>query len=96
MTYVFQDWAVAAEVVGVLGFLSYVATYSALTLRWIDSRGTTYFLCNLCSASLVLSGLTASFNLASALIHCFWICISIVAVVLRIVRPSKGVGATPA
>jgi len=84
MTHMTADTAQILELIGVAGFMSYVATYFALTLRWLDGNGTAYFACNMASASMVLIGLMASFNLASALIQVFWIGISIVAIALRI------------
>lgn len=72
------------EAIGVAGFALYVINYGLLTFQKITSASNTYFVLNLAAASLVLVGLTHSFNLASALIQLFWIAISLVAIVLRI------------
>jgi len=78
----------AFECVGVAGFAIYVLNYAMLTFHRITSHSKTYFVLNLIAASMVLVGLTHSFNLASALIQLFWIAISIAAIALRL-RPSK-------
>lgn len=72
-----------AEWAGVCGFLVYVANYSLLSFRLIDSEHRLYFSMNLLAATLVLFSLTAQFNFASLLIQVFWICVSIVAILLR-------------
>lgn len=74
------------EVIGVLGFAIYVLNYLLLTVNWLTSQCTSYFALNMLAATLVLIGLTHSFNLASALIQSFWIVISIIAIVIRIRR----------
>lgn len=74
------------EVIGIIGFALYVMNYTLLTVNWMTSQSTSYFVLNMLAASLVLIGLTHSFNLASALIQSFWIVISIVAIALRM-RP---------
>ena len=76
------------EALGVVGFGVYVLAYSLLTFGKLNSRDATYFGMNLCASSLVLIGLTASFNLASAMIQMFWIVVSIVAISLRLLRRS--------
>ena len=72
------------ETIGVLGFCLYVLNYTLLTLHRVTSHSTTYFIINLAAASMVLLGLSNSFNLASALIQMFWIVISITAIVIRL------------
>lgn len=72
------------ETIGVIGFALYVINYAALTFHKITSHSNTYFVLNLLAATLVLVGLTHSFNLASALIQMFWIVISITAIVVRL------------
>lgn len=73
-----------AEAIGVVGFIAYVANYLMLTFRIIPPAGVAYFCINVCAASMVLTGLTASFNMAAALIQGFWIVISIVGITLRL------------
>jgi hypothetical protein len=78
-----------AELVGVAGFFLYVANYGMLTLRFLSGHSVTYFALNLVAASFVLIGLTASFNLASALIQVFWVAMSLVGIALHMRRTSK-------
>ena len=68
---------------GVVGFGLYVLNYTLLSLNRLTSNSQIYFALNLIAASLVLLGLTHSFNLASALIQGFWIVLSLTALVLR-------------
>jgi len=89
MTYYFDALPPSIfEMVGMLGFATYVVTYGLLTFEKIDSHSKVYFVLNLCAASLVLVGLTHAFNLASAMIQVFWIGISITAIVMRM-RPAR-------
>jgi len=77
------------EAIGVSGFALYVLNYTLLTFQRITSASTTYFALNLAAATLVLIGLTYSFNLASALIQLFWIAISIAAIAIRLRGPAQ-------
>lgn len=88
MTY-FDTAYSAAEFIGVVGFFLYVTAYSMLTLRVLEGRSLAYFMLNLSASSCVLIGLTASFNLASALIQLFWVCMSLIGITLNLVRPVK-------
>ena len=72
--------------IGVLGFLTYVATFFALSLRLLTSEHLTYFALNIAAAAMVMVSLIHEFNLASALIQSFWILIGVIAVVLRVRR----------
>ncbi len=74
------------EIAGVFGFALYVMNYIMLTFRHLTSDCITYFAINFCAASLVLIGLTASFNLAAALLQGFWIIMSAIAISLRLMR----------
>ncbi len=74
------------DLVGIAGFSVYVCNYTLLTVHKLHSHDTAYFVLNLVAASLVLIGLTASFNLASALIQMFWVLISLTAICLRLRR----------
>ncbi len=74
------------RLLGVLGFFSYVAMYTCLSLRILNSESILYFAGNIVAASLVLISLTQDFNLASALIQIFWIAIGIPAIVLRLAK----------
>lgn len=95
ITYFISDFAMTyfvlpdapADIIGVLGFIIYVLTYSLLTLRCIGSASMIYFCLNLAAASFVLVGLTSNFNLASALIQLFWVTMSMIGIALQIMRP---------
>lgn len=73
----------ACEMIGVAGFALYVLSYGLISFHRITSSSRAYFGLNLVAASLVLIGLTHSFNLASALIQGFWIAISLAALFMR-------------
>lgn len=77
------------EIAGVFGFCLYVFNYAMLTLRRFTSDDIIFFAINFSAASLVLVGLTASFNLAAALIQGFWIIMSIIGISLRMTRRSR-------
>ena len=72
------------EAAGIFGFAVYVINYALLSFGVLHSECVRFFLLNLCAASLVLVGLTASFNLPSALIQLFWIAISMFAICRRL------------
>ena len=72
------------EMIGVLGFAIYVLNYALLTINKLKSEHMMYFVLNWLAATFVLIGLTASFNLASALIQVFWIGISTIGIMIRL------------
>jgi hypothetical protein len=76
------------NVIGVIGFSLYVMNYCLFTFHRLTSHSKLYFVINLMAASMVLIGLTHSFNLAAALIQLFWIVISTTAIIVRL-RQSK-------
>ena len=78
------------DAIGVAGFGFYVMNYALLTLDKLQSQHISYFVLNWLAATMVLIGLMASFNLASALIQIFWIGISTVGIMLRL-RKRKAV-----
>jgi hypothetical protein len=80
----FQSRVLVTEMLGIAGFGLYVANYLMLTFRVLTSNCVIYFVVNFTAASLVLIGLTASFNLAAALIQIFWIGISTIGIVTRV------------
>ncbi len=77
------------EMIGVSGFVLYVTNYALLTFRVLNTYHIAYFVINLCAASLVLIGLSASFNLAAAMIQFFWIAMSILAIAMRLYSRSS-------
>ena len=76
-----------ADHIGVFGFGLYVMSYTLLTLRILTASMPAYFCLNLTAASCVLIGLSVNFNLASALIQCFWVAMSLVGLALTVIRP---------
>lgn len=88
MTFNFLDLSLF-EVAGVFGFMLYVFNYAMLTLRRLTSDDISFFAINLSAAGLVLLGLTASFNLAAAMIQIFWIAMSVIGICLRMSRRSR-------
>ncbi len=77
-----------ADIIGVIGFFLYVTNYTMLTLRVVSGDAIKYFAVNLIAASCVLIGLSVHFNLASALIQCFFVSMSFVGLVLRLRKPA--------
>ena len=77
------------EIAGVFGFCLYVFNYAMLTLRRFTSDDIIFFVINFSAASLVLIGLTVSFNLAAALIQGFWIIMSVIGISLRMSRRTR-------
>ena len=65
------------DVVGLLGVLFYVTSYSALQFGKLDGNSVYYCILNGIAASLVLVSLTKDFNLASAIIQIVWISVSL-------------------
>ncbi len=76
------------QLVGVLGTIIYVGSYTLTQIGWIRAPGYTYSLSNLIAASMVGISLLYDFNLASALIQLLWILISIVGIT-KLVRCSS-------
>jgi len=77
------------EIAGVAGFGLYVSNYLMLTFRVLTGNCICYYVINVTAASLVLAGLMNSFDLASAMIQVFWICISSVGILMRIGPTSR-------
>lgn len=75
--------------IGMAGFCLYVANYTLLSLRFLSGNCVFYFTMNLIAASCVLIGLSVNFNLAAALIQGFWITMSLVAIFVRIIAPTR-------
>lgn len=75
-----------SQIIGVCGFLFYIASFAALQFRIIDGNGVTYSVMNIVGAALLLISLMDAFNLASALIQVSWIVIGITGLCLRFFR----------
>ena len=65
------------RIVGVAGFLMYIASYGLLQLNRLDGNSSTYAALNLGASSMVALSLLSEFNLASLLIQTAWIIISL-------------------
>lgn len=74
------------QVLGLFGFIGYMAGFASQQFGLIDGNSKTYSLINVGSASLVLLSLMEHFNLASALIQISWIAIGLGGLTIRIVR----------
>lgn len=72
-----MDLASPYQIVGTIGFLTYMGSYAALQAGWLQGSGTGYTLANLLAALLVLVSLSETFNLPSALIQISWVLISL-------------------
>ncbi|RLJ59034.1 hypothetical protein BCF46_1176 [Litoreibacter meonggei] len=78
-----MDQATVYQVIGVCGFLFYMAGYAGVQLGWLDGNGCAYCLSNTIGACLVLVSLCHSFNLASALIQITWIFLGVLGLYRR-------------
>jgi predicted membrane protein len=72
------------DAIGIAGFGLYVLNYTMLTFQRVKSESIVYFVINGAAACMVLIGLTNAFNLAAAMIQIFFICISCVAILVRL------------
>ncbi|MEJ8563193.1 hypothetical protein QTO30_19580 [Yoonia sp. GPGPB17] len=72
------------DAIGIAGFGLYVLNYTMLTFQRVKSESIAYFAINGSAATMVLIGLTNAFNLAAAMIQVFFICISGVAIFIRL------------
>jgi hypothetical protein len=68
-----MDWSDLARAAGIAGACTYIASYAALQWRLIGGCGLTYTALNTVAAVLVLTGLSADFNLGSALVQGTWL-----------------------
>ena len=69
--------------IGIAGFLTYLAAFGALQMRLIDGNGMLYAIMNILAASFVLVSMIEAFNLASALISVSWIIIGLIGLIWR-------------
>lgn len=70
------------QLIGVAGFLAYIAAVSAVQLGGLNGHSTLYSLTNILAATLVGICLIKEFNLASALIQVSWILIGFAGLML--------------
>lgn len=77
------DFNTFLKALGLLGFAIYVTGFMLLSTGRLNSRGTRYFVMTLVASSCVLLSLTVDFNLSSALIQIFYVCVSLSAIFLR-------------
>ncbi|WP_299424682.1 hypothetical protein [uncultured Shimia sp.] len=69
---------------GVLGFCLYLTNYTLITFRILSSQDIPFFVINIFGAGLVLVSLVQDFNLGSFMIQVFWICLGVIAIVVRV------------
>ena len=81
---------------GLLGVAIYVTGFFCLCLGRIDSNGPVYFGMVFLASCCVLVSLSVDFNLAAAMIQCFYIAMSFGAIVLRLRKwRMQGYSGTP-
>ena len=78
MTYEWHD------LVGNLGVLCILGTYLALQLQRMDPQGYAYSIINGMGAVLIMVSLYFDFNLSSFVIEVFWLLISILGIIRRL------------
>lgn len=91
-----MDLSTVCQTVGVVGYLFYMFGFLSVQLGKLDGNGNAYALISILAAFCVLVGLTAAFNLASALIQISWIIIGSAGVLRRTVfrvrrKPSQNI-----
>ncbi len=74
------------QAAGVLGFLLYIGSFSAVQFALMNGNGMAFSIANTFAAVLVAMSLIAEFNLASALIQGSWIVIGIAGIATRSFR----------
>ncbi|MEO9820209.1 MAG: hypothetical protein ABJ370_12145 [Paracoccaceae bacterium] len=79
----------ALQVIGIVGFLLYLASFSGVQLEVLDGNGITYAVLNVFAASFVGLSLLAEFNLASALIQASWVIIGLAGISRRVYRRTR-------
>ena len=77
------------ELIGILGFAVYVASFFAVQLNFLDGNSESYACLNILAALLVLISLSEAFNLASAMIQISWIFIGLIGLKLRKLRRAE-------
>ncbi|MBS0124561.1 CBU_0592 family membrane protein [Thetidibacter halocola] len=80
--------------IGVIGACTYITNYTALSFRRVDPDSILYFSINSCAAFCVMTSMLAQMNLPSLMIQSFYLTVSLMAVVLRLLRrrrePDRG------
>jgi hypothetical protein len=69
-----------SDFVGIIGVCILLISYFLLSTNRISSTDIRYPLCNLIGSSLVLFSLLFTFNLASMVIECAWMLISLIGI----------------
>ncbi len=75
-----MDSLTIADAVGSFGALIVVAAYFATQMRMMNSADLAFPVLNLVGSVLIVFSLLQNFNLASMLIECFWIVISMIGI----------------
>jgi len=84
-----MDLSTFCHTVGLVGYLFYMFGFAALQSGKLDGNGNTYTLISIFAAFCVLVGLSAAFNLASALIQISWIIIGFAGVLRRVLFQTR-------
>ncbi|TNE39348.1 MAG: hypothetical protein EP347_04910 [Alphaproteobacteria bacterium] len=72
------------DVLGVIGAALIILTYFLLQLKKLEGTSLTYTGLNALGALLILTSLLFNFNLASFIIECFWLAISLFGIVMAL------------
>lgn len=69
------------DVVGITGVAMILLAYLGIQIERIDGQSLAYSVINMVGAILIMISLYFTFNLASFIIECFWLAISILGIV---------------
>lgn len=78
-----HDLASVSQMIGLAGFIVYMAGFAGLQLGFLDGNGATFVWTNIIRAMLVLISLMYAFNLASVLIQLSWIFFGLIGLLRR-------------
>lgn len=76
----FLDSLTLADAIGSFGAMVVVAAYFATQMRMMNSDDLAFPVLNLAGSVLIVYSLLENFNLASMLIECFWVVISLIGI----------------
>ncbi len=80
------------DVVGITGVSMILLAYLGIQLERINGQSLIYSLINMAGAILIMISLYYTFNLASFIIECFWLAISILGIVRWLRRRNRESG----
>lgn len=78
------------DIVGVLGVMMIVSVYLLIQIDRLSSKSLLFSVMNGLGAFFVLCSLYFEFNLSAVVIEFFWLCISLVGIVLALRRRTRG------